>query len=100
MSSTPPPPGVTYVRAEQARAHEIHQLGVAEASAILAKGEAEAKVCTPTYLSGLGVLLKTSVPGRTDPSSAVHALCSSFRFGGALAGALLSKRTVVFPYVF
>ena len=29
---------------DQAKAHEIHQLGVAEAAAILAKGEAEAKV--------------------------------------------------------
>ena len=30
----------------QARAHEINQVGLAEASAILAKGEAEAKVNT------------------------------------------------------
>lgn len=51
--STDPPPPVTLRRAEQARAHEIHQLGAAEASAILAKGEAEAKVRTPTCASGV-----------------------------------------------
>lgn len=41
------------VRTEQARAHEIHQVGVAEATVILATGEAEAKECTTAFLCAL-----------------------------------------------
>ncbi len=43
-----PGPHSVFVTAQysfrQAKAHEINQIGVAEAAAILAKGEAEAKV--------------------------------------------------------
>ena len=42
-----PSPPRTNAACYQAKAHEINQVGVAEAAAILAKGDAEAKVRTP-----------------------------------------------------
>lgn len=42
-----PSPPRTNAACYQAKAHEINQVGVAEAAAILAKGDAEAKVRKP-----------------------------------------------------
>ena len=76
----------------QAKAHEINQLGVAEAAAILAKGEAEAKVRSSRCLF-LSYPLHSQVHRRACQSGGTVS-CREDGFANGLVCLLVASRSM------